>query len=279
MKKYSLIIVAIVMAVMSCKPQMTSQEKIDAFNAQFELADSLFSAEVERIQADTTISKDSAAVILDSLYDKTVAEISEFSLKTIKDNGADSVALVALQKANSLFEDDVLNEALAAFKGDLAEAELVVKLKARMAAKAATAEGQKFTDFTVIEDPADSTTAVKFSDFVGKGKYVLVDFWASWCGPCKREIPNIAAVYEKYAGDDFDVLSVAVWDKIDDTKAAAVEHGVVWNQIINAQKIPTDLYGIEGIPHIMLVGPDGTILKRNLRGEAIEKAVAEALGR
>ena len=75
------------------------------------------------------------------------------------------------------------------------------------------------------------------------------------------------------------MLSVAVWDDPEDTKAAAKEHGVVWNQIINAQQIPTDLYGIEGIPHIMLVGPDGTILKRDLRGEAIEEAVSEALGR
>ena len=70
-----------------------------------------------------------------------------------------------------------------------------------------------------------------------------------------------------------------MWDKPEDTAKAAAEHGVVWSQIINAQKIPTDIYGIEGIPHIMLVGPDGTILKRDLRGADIEKAVAEALGR
>ena len=86
-------------------------------------------------------------------------------------------------------------------------------------------------------------------------------------------------LYEKYKGDDFDVLSVAVWDKPEDTVKGAQEHGIVWSQIINAQQIPTDLYGIEGIPHIMLVGPDGTIIKRDLRGEAIGAAVAEALGR
>ena len=75
------------------------------------------------------------------------------------------------------------------------------------------------------------------------------------------------------------MLSVAVWDNPENTKAAAVEHGVVWNQIINAQRIPTDLYGIQGIPQIMLFGPDGTILRRDLRGDAIEAAVKEALGR
>ncbi|MGN0188447.1 MAG: TlpA family protein disulfide reductase, partial [Candidatus Cryptobacteroides sp.] len=76
-----------------------------------------------------------------------------------------------------------------------------------------------------------------------------------------------------------DVLSVAVWDKPEDTKKAAAEHGVIWSQIINAQTIPTDIYGIQGIPQIMLFGPDGTILKRNLRGEGIEQAVKEALGK
>lgn len=140
--------------------------------------------------------------------------------------------------------------------------------------------GLAFTDFTVVQDENDpENSTVKFSDYVGKGKYILVDFWASWCGPCAREIPNIKAVYNKYKGKDFDVLSVAVWDKPEATKKAALQHGIVWKQIINAQQIPTDIYGIEGIPQIMLFGPDGTLLKKDLRGEYIEQAVKKALGR
>ena len=120
-----------------------------------------------------------------------------------------------------------------------------------------------------------ATGTVKFSDYIGKGKYILVDFWASWCGPCIREIPNIKDVYATYGGDKFDILSVAVWDKLEDTKRAAEELELPWNQIVNAQQIPTDLYGIDGIPHIILFGPDGTILKRELRGPAIAAEIAK----
>ncbi len=143
-------------------------------------------------------------------------------------------------------------------------------------AKEATSEGKMFVDFTI---PDSDGKTVNFSDYVGKGKYLLVDFWASWCGPCRRELPYIKDVYKKYKGKKFDVLGVAVWDKPEDTKKASEELGITWNEIINAQAIATDAYGIEGIPCIILFGPDGTIVKRGLRGAGIEEAVKSALRR
>ena len=151
---------------------------------------------------------------------------------------------------------------------------LVKLMQQRLDVWKKTAEGQMFTDFT-IEQP-DGTKA-SLSDYVGKGKYVLVDFWASWCGPCRGEIPNIKELYKKYHAKGLDVLGVAVWDKPEDTEKAIDELGIVWPQIINAQQIPTDLYGIQGIPHIILFAPDGTIVARDLRDEAMKEKVAEVM--
>jgi thiol-disulfide isomerase/thioredoxin len=142
--------------------------------------------------------------------------------------------------------------------------------------KKTTAVGKMFTDFTIENGNLDESSA-SFSDYIGKGKYVLVDFWASWCGPCIAENPVIAEVYKKYKGAKFEVLGVAVWDKREDTLEGIKKHNIVWPQIIDAQTIPTNIYGIDGIPHIILFGPDGTIVARELRGEALKKKVAEVM--
>ena len=117
----------------------------------------------------------------------------------------------------------------------------------------------------------------KLSDYVGKGKYVLVDFWASWCPPCRREIPTLIDVYNKYQGKKFTVLGVATWDKPEDTKKAIEELGINYPQMLNAGKAGSDAYGIQGLPEIILFAPNGKIVARGLRGEAIEAEVKKAL--
>ena len=101
-------------------------------------------------------------------------------------------------------------------------------------------------------------------------KKVLVDFWASWCAPCRWEIPNLANIYNKYGKNGkMIVLGVATWDEEVKTRKAMEELNVVWPQLFNAGDLPMLNYGIRGIPHIILFDPDGKIVKRDLRGKSM----------
>ena len=136
-----------------------------------------------------------------------------------------------------------------------------------------TSVGKMFKDFVVTSN--DST--FRLSDVVGKGKYVLVDFWASWCGPCIRQTAVIKDLYKQYADKGLEVIGVAVWDEPEATIEAVKRHDLPWRNIINAQHIPSDIYGFQGIPCIILFGPDGTILSRDQQDEGLRNDVANAI--
>ena len=244
--------------VVSKYPKVSVAEKYVAFQKAMKDLQDTYSPKVDAA---------SDADAQEKIYEAYQTEVKNLCLATVAENNDNLLALNAIGNLRYLVDANQLDSILATVGPAVAESDQIQALSSSLKAKKATAEGEKFTDFQIGD--------VKFSDYVGKGKFILVDFWASWCGPCKAEVPNIKAVYEKYAGKDFDVLGVAVWDKPADTEKAIKDLGLPWNQIIDAQQVPTDIYGIEGIPHIILFGPDGTIVKRNLRGAEIEATVAK----
>ena len=211
-------------------------------------------------------------------FESILVDFNDYQKETVRANGDNILGLMALMQ---MMTDDPeeLKPLVSGFSDEMKANPMVAQLLASLESMDKTAEGQPFVDFEVVQDPENpETSTAKLSDYVGNGKYVLVDFWASWCEPCRDEMPYLKRVYETFAGDRFDMLSIAVADDREDTLRAADELGIVWNQIVNAQQIPATLYGLEAIPHIILFGPDGTILKRGLRGEAVGEAVKEALG-
>ncbi len=164
--------------------------------------------------------------------------------------------------------DSLLNEAPASYR----ELVRVKKYKDQAKNKDLTAEGKPFTDFAV--QCFDKKTR-RLSDYVGKGEWVIADFWASWCGPCRREITEtLKPLYEKY-GEKVTFLGIAVWDEPEDTFNAIQDLEIPWEVIIGTKKIeePTNIYGILGIPHLILFDPTGKIVSRGLQGEAFVEVV------
>ena len=262
-------------AVMSCG--QTVEEKIKAFEETHEAMMTEYKTMMDSLSTDREAAE--------AYYEEFVGKYIGFNLEAAKKNTDNEVAVQALLNLRGLIEDSQVSEIIAGLSEEMLQNEKVVMLKEGLDARIATAEGQMFSDFAVNSVvgqtrsiPAEPIYAeVKLSDYVGKGKYILLDFWSPWCGPCRREMPNIKAVYDKYHGDNFDVVSIAVWEResVDVTIETAAKLEMTWNQINNGQREPASIYGVEGIPHLILFGPDGTILKRGFHGAEIEEIVSE----
>ncbi len=122
-----------------------------------------------------------------------------------------------------------------------------------------------------LDGAAVSTAALK-------GKVVLVDFWATWCPPCREELPHVLAAYEKFNAKGFEVLAVSLDRDEDELKQFIAEKKLPWPQIFEGAEAIAEKFGVESIPTTYLIGADGTIVGRDLRGDELAKKLEQLLG-
>ena len=157
--------------------------------------------------------------------------------------------------------------ALAAIKANIAQEE-----------KKQAIIGKDFIDLTLNDTNGVSH---KLSDYVGKGNYVLLDFWASWCGPCRAEMPNVVANYNKYHDKGFNIVGISFDSNSEAWKKAIADMKMNWIHLSDLKAWHSDAgkaYGVDAIPASILVDPQGKVIARDLRGEELGAKLSEIYG-
>jgi peroxiredoxin len=162
-----------------------------------------------------------------------------------------------------------------AFDEKTSQSQWVKMLKDHVTTLKRAAVGQPFPDIT-LKTPDDQPVSI--SDFAGKGKYVLLDFWAAWCGPCRQINPRLVELYKRYSDRDFEIVGISLDQNKEAWVKAIKDDKLDWPQMSDLnywQSAAARLYSVSSIPHTVLLDKDGKIIAKGLRVEELAAKLAE----
>lgn len=227
-------------------------------------------------------ANDSILTVASLKRDQQVNAINSFISDFIKKSPSPAVRYYAIGLASRTMKTEDLKN-LAVLSADaFKEHDGLSKLKSMLTVQAANAAtpaypllNQQAPEITM---PDINGKNISLSSF--KGKYVLVDFWASWCGPCRNENPAVVAAYQKFKDKNFTILGVSLDDGKEEWQQAVKDDGLAWTQISDLKKWESNivnLYKFDAIPFNVLVDPNGKIIASSLRGSDLDKKLTELL--
>lgn len=266
----------VVLAEESRAEGSTHNDIYQAFKDQFIAMNKEMNEIYQKARTDSTLTEAQREEIMAQIEAKD-AEAMAMVYNTITNNISNPVGIQLLPNYAAAFEFEKQAALAELIPAEYKSNERIARFINSVEVAAKTAVGQKFIDFA-MNNPEGKE--VKLSDFIGKNKYTLIDFWASWCGPCKAEMPNVIAAYKEFNKKGFGIVGVSLDNDEKAWKEAIKTWGMTWPMMSDLKGWNCEgasLYGVRSIPATVLVDQEGTIIARNLRGEAIKEKLSELL--